>query len=268
MFPDASFNQDFLTDRFWSYNYQKLIPKSYPKMTQRAVIYARVSSVGDRQSTTRQVEDLKRYISLNDMELINKELIDAGWQVAITWQKDGAPKQWWPNLQNRLTVLGIESSEVVYFPHDTYEPKLDATMQELGFSIAVVNKKEEENPLQLQHEEGVWHVGAVGMMTSKPRLWLREAVAQDANLAYLIGFQLEEELYNENSFRSMLNCFDEYEATEELITSNIDEAREHFHGRSAGVSPEIESQYQEKKAALEKELSEVKKQLEKIDAKY
>lgn len=71
MFPDASFNQDFLTDRFWSYNYQKLIPKSYPKMTQRAVIYARVSSVGDRQSTTRQVEDLKRYISLNDMELIN-----------------------------------------------------------------------------------------------------------------------------------------------------------------------------------------------------
>ena len=36
-----------------------------------AVIYAWVSSVGDRQSTTRQVEDLKRYISFNDMELIN-----------------------------------------------------------------------------------------------------------------------------------------------------------------------------------------------------
>ena len=40
-------------------------------MTQTAVIYARVSSVGDRQSTTRQVEDVKRYISFNDMELIN-----------------------------------------------------------------------------------------------------------------------------------------------------------------------------------------------------
>ena len=197
-----------------------------------------------------------------------KELIDAGWQVAITWQKGAAPKQWWPNLQNRLTVLGIEGSEVVYFPHDTYDAKLDATMQELGFSVAVVNKKEEETPLQLQHEDGVWHVGAVGMMTSKPRLWLREAVAQDANLAYLVGFQLEEEMYNENSFRSMLNCFDEYEATEELITTNIGEAREHFRGRGAGVSPEIESQYQEKKAALEKELSKVKKQLEKIDAKY
>ena len=35
-----------------------------------AVIYARVSSVGDRQSTDRQVEDLKRYIAINDMELV------------------------------------------------------------------------------------------------------------------------------------------------------------------------------------------------------
>ena len=35
-----------------------------------AVIYARVSSVGDRQSTDRQVEDLKRHIFLNDMDLI------------------------------------------------------------------------------------------------------------------------------------------------------------------------------------------------------
>ena len=197
-----------------------------------------------------------------------QELMDAGWKVAITWQKDAPVKQWWPNLQNRLTVLGIESSEAVYFPKDTYSAELDTTIQELGFSIAVVNKREEETPLQLQHEEGIWHIGAVGMMTSKPRLWLREAVAQDANLAYLIGFQLEEELYNEKSFRSMLNCFDEYEATDELITTTLDEAREHFRGRSVGVNPEIESQYQEKKAALEKELSEVKKQLEEIDAKY
>ena len=36
----------------------------------KAVIYARVSSVGDRQSTDRQVEDLKRYIAINDMDLV------------------------------------------------------------------------------------------------------------------------------------------------------------------------------------------------------
>ena len=35
-----------------------------------AVIYARVSSAGDRQTTERQVADLKRYIAINDMELV------------------------------------------------------------------------------------------------------------------------------------------------------------------------------------------------------
>ena len=32
-----------------------------------AVIYARVSSTGDRQTTERQVADLKKYISINEM---------------------------------------------------------------------------------------------------------------------------------------------------------------------------------------------------------
>ena len=36
----------------------------------RAVIYARVSSTGDRQTTDRQVSDLKRYVNLNEMELV------------------------------------------------------------------------------------------------------------------------------------------------------------------------------------------------------
>lgn len=38
-------------------------------MNHAAVIYARVSSVGDRQSTDRQIADLKRYIDINEMEL-------------------------------------------------------------------------------------------------------------------------------------------------------------------------------------------------------
>ena len=39
-------------------------------MERTAVIYARVSSLGDRQNTERQVSDLKRYIELHEMELM------------------------------------------------------------------------------------------------------------------------------------------------------------------------------------------------------
>lgn len=37
----------------------------------KSVIYARVSSVGDRQNTTRQVDDLKRYAQVNGYEVVN-----------------------------------------------------------------------------------------------------------------------------------------------------------------------------------------------------
>ncbi|MBR3702353.1 MAG: recombinase family protein [Alistipes sp.] len=36
----------------------------------KTVIYARMSSESDRQNTERQVEDLKRYITINDMDLV------------------------------------------------------------------------------------------------------------------------------------------------------------------------------------------------------
>lgn len=39
-------------------------------MRTKAVIYARVSSVNDRQDTTRQIEDLKRYALLQDIEIV------------------------------------------------------------------------------------------------------------------------------------------------------------------------------------------------------
>ena len=39
-------------------------------MNKKAVIYARVSSESDRQSTTRQVDDLRAYAYRNDLELV------------------------------------------------------------------------------------------------------------------------------------------------------------------------------------------------------
>lgn len=51
MLPNASFNQNLLT-------------------MATAVIYARVSSTGERQSTSRQVADLSNYASLNGLDVV------------------------------------------------------------------------------------------------------------------------------------------------------------------------------------------------------
>ena len=39
-------------------------------MNAKAIIYARVSSTGERQSTARQVADLKRYAEASGMEVV------------------------------------------------------------------------------------------------------------------------------------------------------------------------------------------------------
>ena len=197
-----------------------------------------------------------------------QELRDEGWGISVTWQAGANVEQWWTNMQNKMLVLGIEQGKTLYFPKGTYTPELDETILKLGFSIALSNTEEGATPLQMKYEEGVWHVGAVGLMSSRPKLWLREAVANDANIAYLVGFETEEELYNQSSFRSMLNCFDEYEATKELVVTNVEQAKTHYYNRTLGLSTELENQYQTKKASMEQELEQVKKQLKEIDAQY
>ena len=51
-------------------DFQYIRSRKYNKM-KTAVIYARVSSTGDRQTTERQVADLRKYISINEMELVS-----------------------------------------------------------------------------------------------------------------------------------------------------------------------------------------------------
>lgn len=199
-----------------------------------------------------------------------QELIEAGWDVCITWQEGIPVEEWWTNLQNKLMVLGIEKGQTLYFPKGMYNVELDEQISQLGFTIAMSDTVEEEKPLQFKYEEGVWHIGAVGLMSSRPKLWLREAVAQDANIAYLVGFdeQKKEELYNPNSFQKMLEAFGEYEDTGELIVTSITDAREHYYRRIAGLPEEVEFQYQSRKAEIEKELNQVKAKLKEIDAMY
>jgi len=69
------------------------------------------------------------------------------------------------------------------------------------------------------------------------------------------------------SFRSMLSYFDTYEANEELIVSNIEEARQHYRERSAEYEQTKEAEYQQAKAALEEQLAAVEAELAELKEK-
>ena len=197
-----------------------------------------------------------------------KELIKDGWNICIEWDEQILKNKWWNDIRKSLKALDMQPGNVVYFPEGTYDKKYDSIAQQRGFSILVIERTEDENPIQAQNEDGIWHLGAIGFMTKQPRVWLQEAVNLDANITYLIGFEEEKQLYNVESFKGMLKALQQYETSGELLTGDADAAREHFIARSEGLAPEVEAKYQEEKEKLETRLAEIETKLQEIEAKY
>ena len=197
-----------------------------------------------------------------------RELMAAGWSTCVRWDKNSSVEQWWPAFEKDLRSLGIEPGKVMYFPLNTYEKSADAKLQKLGFTTAVCEKPDEESPLTLTYEEGIWHVGAMGFMGSQPKNWLRDAAAQDANVIYLVNFTEPNKMYEQDSFVGMMQTFDLYRASGTLILGTMDELREHYRLRALGMNKENEQKFNEAKAGLEEELADVKKKLAELDAQY
>lgn len=190
-----------------------------------------------------------------------QHLIDEGWKVCVKWDTTTSVNSWWPQLQKQMKQLGLQPCPVVYFTTGTYSGALDAQLQQMGFSIVVHHGEESGSLIQLNDEEGLWHLGSVGLMGEKPKLRLTEAIAQKGNITYLVGFELEDEKYDERSFRSMLSYFDTYEANLELIVSDLEMARQHYRDRLAVYEQAREEEYKQARAALEEELAAVEEEL-------
>ncbi len=195
-----------------------------------------------------------------------QQLINEGWNVCIKWDATTPVRKWWPQLQKQVRELGLKPCTVVYFTTGTYSGGLDAQLQQMGFSIVVHHGEEGHSLIQLNEEEGLWHLGSVGLIGEKPKLRLTEAIAQKGNITYLVGFELEDERYDERSFRSMLSYFQTYEASIELIVSDMETARQHYRERLAEYEQAREDEYKQERAELETELANVEAQLSELEA--
>ena len=190
-----------------------------------------------------------------------QELMQNGWTVCATWDTASAPEEWLPVLEQKAQEMGAEVGQTMYFPAGTYNLTLDAKVQELGFSIVVCNETDTETIVRTEEEDGVWHLGAVGFMSEKPKIWLTEAVAQKGNITYLVGFELEHEKYTETPFMSMLSYFEAYQDSNELLVTQTEVAREHYRNRMVEQSQTLQQEFEQKKAELEKKLADIEAQI-------
>ncbi len=197
-----------------------------------------------------------------------QELIDEGWNICIKWDADKSVRSWWPELQKQVEQLGLQTGVVVYFTTGTYKSSLDAQLTDMGFSIVVHHGEEGKSLIQSSHEEGLWHLGSVGLMGEKPKLRLTEALEQVGNITYLVGFELEDEMYHERSFLSMLSYFDAYVANQELVvSSDLAEVRQDYLENSEAYQQARKEEYEQAKAILEAKLAEVEAEISKVEVK-
>lgn len=197
-----------------------------------------------------------------------EELMKNGWSTCVQWEEPDDEAKWWKNWKSKLKELNIEIEESVYFPKDTYESGMDIFLEEVGIKNVIIEKADRESPLQVKSEEGIWHIGAMGCMTTQPKKWLKEAVAQKANVAYLVSFTLEHQIYEESTFQRMLNSFEECEKAKELLVFDLDGAKKYRETYLEGISQAVKDEYEENRGNLLKELGAVEQKLEEIDAKY
>lgn len=108
-------------------------------MRTKAVIYARVSSVSDRQDTSRQIEDLRKYANLRDIEVV------ATFEEHISGAKKNEERQVLTEcleycttnsvhylLLSELSRLGRSTLQVLRSLEVLHEAKISVYIQNLG----------------------------------------------------------------------------------------------------------------------------------------
>ena len=80
--------------------------------------------------------------------------------------------------------------------------------------------------------------------------------------------KLEEELYNERSYKSMVGYFAQHATNEELVVTGIETAWDYLQGQTIEEEMAQDAAYQKDKSAIEEQLDQVKKELHEIEVLY
>lgn len=193
-------------------------------------------------------------------------LVEQGWTTCIKWKAESNVNEWLPALKNQLSQLNIEVPNIVYFPKNTYKTEMDTQIKSLGFEIVVHHENTAAGHalIQTQYEEGLWHLGALGLMGSRTKVRFDEAIRNKGNIIYLVGFKEEDELYEERSYTVMLDYFKSYSDDQLLVVGTMEDARAHYYSRQEEVSEEEKTQYLQQKGTLEAEIADLEAQINEL----
>ncbi len=156
-------------------------------------------------------------------EQYNRLLLD-GWGSCLLYEKAGGRdfKTWYAMIKQRMDRDGLIMPTAVYFSEDNYDPSMDEDLISCGIQTVVVNVEDGHSNTVTSPSEDLWITGAMpwnytGMKTDLEIL----SRTDGANLVYTIGFVNLWDAYEEESFKAVMEKWQEILAPDETLEAMI-----------------------------------------------
>lgn len=196
-----------------------------------------------------------------------KRLIKAGWSYCVMWEEGSDWDQWHGQLQEKLKRLKLKKSTAIYFPNGTYKKEMQSDLARDGYGIAVHHGEEQLSFYSQPVKEETWYPGACGMQGQSPKTKLKKAVGDGTNIVYTIGFSLQDELYEEETFKRMLDEFRMHEDAKELLVTDFDGAQK-YHLDIQEQREESKGQSNKGRAALLLQIQQIENRIDELYEQY
>lgn len=197
------------------------------------------------------------YLTIDDFNT----LIKKGWNYCILYEN----AEQFDYLHHLFEVNGMRT-DTVYFKKGTYDISIDNQLIALGYKSIVHHGENGMNLYQDDVNNGIWHVGNMGLVGPSPRAKLLDTIEVYGAFSYTISFNEdnEEEYYDYETLTLVMNSFNTFVNKNKLKVTDLE--------RGLVDRQEIidnytinKKAYDEKKAKLNKELVEIKKQIEELE---
>lgn len=190
-----------------------------------------------------------------------KALLSDGWSYCLTWDGQDKLDTWQETMQKRLETIKLKTGNALFFADRNYKKTYNEQLKNYGYQIIIHQGEEGYSIIPKTVTEDFWYPGIYGMQTESPRSQLDQAVEHSSNIIYTVGFKKAGELYDKDTFKSMLGWFQSYEKEGTISVTNLNSARK-YQLSLKKKSEKAEKSIAEEKADIQKELEEIEERIE------
>lgn len=214
------------------------------------------------------------------------ELVSVGWGNALYFETDKDEDgneipldTWLYEMRTSLGNAGIAMPNTVVFGSDfEYEAELDGLLLENGITHAVQYDSDDFPLIETTAEDGVWHPGACGWLTSGvSSVMFNEVKRNGGHFVFTVAFNRPKDVY-ENYDPQNVDVVDQFEKMlvtiktscidgEFTVYSDLDEAKEYRAVYNAGVEV-AKAEAEADRALLQEQINDVDRQLLAVYNKY